>query len=82
MFQIDSPLVNLGASTPSVDWGSPFVFARVAANWKAEGPLPVRSHGTAQAGGGQQCSGSCRWRVPGFWQCNFMNCVAGQPLFV
>ena len=23
-----------------------------------------------------------RWRVPGFWQSNFMSCVAGQPLFV
>jgi hypothetical protein len=27
-FQIDSPQVNLGASTPSTDWGSPFVFAQ------------------------------------------------------
>ena len=30
----------------------------------------------------QQCSVRSRWRVPGFWQSNFMNCVAGQPLFV
>ena len=34
-FQIDFPLVNVGASTPSSDWGSPFGFAQPDPQWQA-----------------------------------------------
>ena len=35
-FQIDNPLVNLGASIPSVDWGIPFVFYQPGALRRTE----------------------------------------------
>jgi hypothetical protein len=42
-FQIESPNINLGASTPVSEWGSPFVFAQAERQRQATRPgLAVR----------------------------------------